>query len=163
MYRVSWLFLSSLLLCSCGASRPLAPQIEIEQPQYQVEVTTSEQEALDEIDRMPTEFAIDMGEQRAAWERALYFFSQYAEHEKPVREHNNGKVTVLSNREDRGAKYHYEIQRAPADDGYTYKVICIANASSASRMGAQAQAQRNARNLARFIKEGSLEASLLTQ
>lgn len=124
-----------------------------------VESSVQEQ-ALDSLMQTPTSFPIEYRADRHAWERARVFFDKYL---SPPDQKNQAVVTkvrketwILTNRDLRPSHFIYEVKRVDGRKGYTYSVSCEPVGNSASQ-----DAQMNARNLARFIRDGSLEVSLL--
>ena len=127
-------------------------------PRPEVEVVTVEQQALAEIEAAPLDFVVPLERDTRAWERARTFFELYAAPQ-------SGKTLAspedlrISNSGDPLAKYVYYVERMPHRQGVRYTVRCQANAPGADSY----LADRNARNLARFIRDGTLERSLLEQ
>jgi hypothetical protein len=92
-----------------------------------------------------------------AWERARFFFEKYVAREEsraPVVSKVIGTRWALTN--GKNGPYVYEVWKDSVSKGFKYTVRCTA------QNGGQVQeAQMNAGNLARFIREGKLEVSLL--
>lgn len=140
--------LAMAALGACSGSTGPAPA------RYEVEVQTVEEQALEEVLAAPTDFTVASVEADAAWARAALFFDRYTS--------TGGVFTSTREAEvlaSRGgpASYRYEVVRAPAGAAYRFQVRC------SPRGGAPSLAERNARNLARFIRDGNLELSLLAQ
>ncbi len=105
----------------------------------------------------PRTFVISFDDDRMAWERARFFFEKYVVREEssaPVVSKVIGTRWALTN--GKKGPYVYEVWKDSVSQGFKYTVRCIA------QNGGQVQeAQMNAGNLARFIREGKLEVSLL--
>ncbi|MBN8550806.1 MAG: hypothetical protein J0M12_15940 [Deltaproteobacteria bacterium] len=129
-------------------------------PQYELEVVTVEEQAAQAVNESPTDFIVQVPDETIAWERSQLFFSTYTsgavqqEFDYP----RPGVALVTKSREK--DKYIYEIEHSATKDGaYRYVVSCSRNTSKHG--GSDYAAQRNARNVARFIRDGNLELSLL--
>lgn len=132
-------------------------QVEYELVKPQIEVgTNSHDDEFREVMATPTDFTVDSGDDRRSWERARVFFTQFTASSKPVREVYGSKMRVLSNDNNDQTKYHYTVERSEAPQGYRYRVTCDAVGGARDD-----KSVRNAKNLARFIRQGNLEASLL--
>jgi hypothetical protein len=107
----------------------------------------------------PTEFDVSIEQDRYAWERARFFLENYSGTEG---EPHNAVVKVVGSRRGLGSapstanQYSYEVFKDFYAGGYRYSVNCVAGPGGASQ-----QAALNAGNLARFIRDGKLEVSLL--
>ena len=125
-----------------------------------VEVETIKDQALKEIQSTPTDFFITTSENMEAWERARLFFANYLGlNSLNSAEAIVGNTYVLTNRHLAPKSYFYEIRKQPFGEGFNYSVQCTAKTSKAHA----SLAKRNAQNVARFIKDGTLELSLLEQ
>lgn len=112
--------------------------------------------------RTPLNFKVIYPEANYSWERAKLFFerytSKYGETLGTSQQPNTaGGEIILSNGGAEGDPYFYQVRRLPLPGGFSYLVACRPRLKSAT----QGYADRNARNLARFILEGKLEVSLL--
>jgi hypothetical protein len=124
-------------------------------PKYEVEVLTIEQQALDAVEQTPTDFTLNYQEDDVAWERAHLFFKTYTNGsvEDPVDYPSPG--SMLRSKSHSAEKFAYQIDHIMKDGGYRYVVRC------SSAKGSRESAERNAKNVARFIREGNLELSFL--
>ncbi len=118
-----------------------------------VDVITVQDQALLDIQSAPTDFTVDFSDSQYAWQRARMFFNQYT---------TGAAVSdsKLSNVKSEHDLYFYEVRRALVNGGYRYSVQSVPRSKSAS---SNMLAFQNAKNLARFIKEGTLEVSLLAK
>jgi hypothetical protein len=115
----------------------------------QIEVISRDQQILEEVDEAPTQFTVPKQGDREVWNRAHFFFHDYTGGAAKVTSH---EITTSAP----GSSYHYRVTRSPErNDLIHYEVSCT------PVKGDEAYAQRNARNLARFLKDGHLERSLL--
>lgn len=137
-----------------GCSAPVAPPPE--PPRFEIEIETVEQQARQAVAAAPLEFTVPLRESDEAWARAVIFFSQYTSAAGRVREAGS-RVLVISTESDSADPYRYSVRREITPNGYLFSVICVPNGDSAT----PELAERNGRNLARFIGEGTLEVSLL--
>ena len=122
---------------------------------YRVEESI-EDAALKEIQATPTRFSVSYGDDRYSWERAQLFFGKYITHGKPPLTKIVGKNWTLSNATTQQGKYNFTVQKIEASKNYEYVVGCTARVGGDTRT-----AELNARNFARFIRDGKLEVSLL--
>jgi hypothetical protein len=143
---------------SIPEARPgsIASIIKANQEGLEVEQTVDEQ-ARAAVLGSPKTFVVSLDDDRMAWERARFFFEKYVTHEQsaaPVISKVIGARWALTN--GKSGRYTYEVWKDSVANGFKYTVRC------AAQNGGQAQeAQLNAGNLARFIREGKLEVSLL--
>ena len=138
------LILTVLGLSSCSANS---------NSDLQMEVISQKEQTLAEIDQTPTTFQLSLEKDFAAWQRAGLFFRQYI----PDAQLSINTAKLISNRGS-NSKYIYEVRRRISPNGdSTYSVDCYRNHPSATLEAAE----RNAKNLARFISSGVLELTLL--
>ncbi len=125
----------------------------------EVEATTQDQ-AREEILTTPTSFDIQFDQDEHCWERARFFLENYtgapATHSSVVTRVVGVRWSLASNPAE--SAYLYEVAKDSTQDGYTYYVTC-----QPGQGGSSDQAALNAGNLARFIREGKLEMSLLRE
>lgn len=115
--------------------------------------------AKSEIISTPLNFFIPYAEDEQAWERARFFLEGYLGRSNLA---NNAALTrvvgdrwsLLSNPSHES--YFYEVSKQVGEGGFRYLVSCRSGVR-----GVAEQARLNAGNLARFIREGKLELSLL--
>ena len=107
-----------------------------------------------QIQSAPTRFFIDVENNSAAWERARFFLSQYT---------GPGRVEIQSSADrEQLAKlsntgFRYQIARVFERGGAQYQIICTPKNSGT----ANNDALLNAKNLARFVREGELDLGLI--
>lgn len=131
--------------------------VRAEQHGLEVAATTEDQ-ARNEVLSTPTVFSISLEEDAYSWERARFFLENYVGGSSG---HTSAVTKVVGSRwslESNPAleSYRYEVSKDSVDAGFTYRVECVAGGA-----GDPAQAALNAGNLARFIRDGKLEVSLL--
>lgn len=129
-----------------------------ESPRYTLEVETVEDQALSAVMSSSLEFTVELAAADDAWARARLFLSQYAA-SSAVPRAIAPRVSVLSSADSKAEPYLYKVTRAASPNGYHFRVGCEPRAAD----GSAAKAEQNARNLARFIREGTLELSLLNR
>lgn len=145
----SFVILGYLMLCSCA---PFIYSPSARPKPIAIEAVSSHDEALLQIQSAPTRFFIDVENNAAAWERARFFLTQYT---------GPGRVDIQSTADreqltkvsESGFRYH--ISRTFESGGAQYHVICTPTQAGADTT----TALLNAKNLARFIREGELELS----
>jgi hypothetical protein len=133
-------------------------EIEREPQKYQVEVDTIDELALKAVDDTKTDFFVPTFDDGAAWDRTKIFFVKYLN--MPSLKNavqKSGKASIVSNSNVENSPYRYEVKKELFGNGYNYFVKC----KPANSSGTELQAQRNAKNLSRFINEGTLETTLL--
>jgi hypothetical protein len=157
----------ALLLISvggCGSPRVArAPEGSISAlvraSDYGLEVAeTSREQARQEILETPTSFDVQFEDDRNSWDRARFFLENYiglpAGHSSVVTRVVGSRWSLASNPAQ--AAYAYEVAKDTTRTGFTYSVSCSPGAG-----GTLSEAALNAANLARFIRDGKLEMSLL--
>jgi hypothetical protein len=162
---VAWALVVSCCACSMssGNKRSNAPAGSISSvvraEQHGLEVAaTPEDQARDEVLSTPTVFNVSFDQDVYSWERARFFLENYvgasAGHTSAVTKVVGSRWSLESN--PALEKYRYEVSKDSVDAGFSYRVVCMAGGA-----GDPAQAALNAGNLARFIRDGKLEVSLL--
>jgi hypothetical protein len=149
-----------LLLSGCSAPKPrpgsIASIIKADQDGLEVEQTVDDQARV-AVMASPRTFVIAFDDDRMAWERARFFFEKYVNRngaQAPVISKVIGSRWALTNGKE--GQYSYEVWKDSVAQGFKYTVRCTA------QQGGQVQeAHLHAGNLARFIREGKLEVSLL--
>jgi len=119
-----------------------------------VEVISVKDQALEEIQRTPSEFVLDYSRNVAAWQRALAFFKLYAGAKRPEDYVIDADEIYTTPHAD--ADFSYRVSRTFEPGGVRIKVECYPKPGRPDFA-----AQRNEKNLARFIREGTLELSWL--
>jgi hypothetical protein len=136
-----------VMLCACVPAEP--------RPEWKLEVVSPREQALADILAAPTQFVIRPEDNNAAWERAASFFRLYLK-EGGAPPFSLGEDSI-TNAVGPGVKYVYEVERAPMALGFEYSVTC----RPSGPVSRPELARRNAQNLARFIKDGTLELLFL--
>lgn len=147
------IFAAFLLIAAACAPAPT-------QPKYEIEVITIEEQAAQAVNESATDFVVPESEQSITWERSKLFFSTYTSGmEEQEFDYPRPGVSMVTHPRDKD-KYIYEIEYSQAknNDGYRYVVSCSRNSRKG---GSDYSAHRNAKNVARFVREGNLELSLL--
>ncbi len=120
---------------------------------YTVERTSSQELILEEIEGMPTQFALDVPSSKAAWVRAVLFVQ---EHTKGSAEIEGDRIVSCSNHPEN--QFIYRIKKHESEMGAEFEISCEPVEKTPAK---QASALLNAKNLARFLRNGELELSLL--
>lgn len=119
---------------------------------------TPEDQARQEVLSTPKEFLVAFADDQYSWERARFFLENYVDagagHASAVIKVVGDRWSLASN--PAAARYIYQVVKDAGDSGFTYQVSCVAGIG-----GDSSQAELNAGNLARFIRDGRLEVSLL--
>jgi hypothetical protein len=147
-----------VLLCSSCTRSTGYSGIETERASYKFERDSFSETVLQEVLASPTEFFVDVKDSAATWSRAKLFFAKYAkiaDLDQVTRVVDN--AVLISNKEAPSQRYIIEIKKVPYGSGYNFTVNCRPRASGASSQ----IALRNAKNISRFLREGTLERSLL--
>ncbi len=152
MSQLQACFIGAIVLLAGCAPTTSRPKPEIVTPRYEVELETMEDQANSAINAAPTTFSvISEAENTLYWARASLFFKQYTD---------TFKVRKDSVRSVPGEKtrFIYEVTRVNKPDATSYTVKCAPGGGVNTSTDVLS---RNAKNLARFIREGNLELSLL--
>jgi len=156
---ISPIVIAGLAACSFGGSPKGSIADVVGASQHGLEVAaTTEDLARSEVLQSPTDFDVTIEQDRYAWERTHLFLESYVDPQRaPVRPITKvvGSRWGLASPAVQGG-YVYEVWREAIPDGFHYSVRCL-SAPDASKE----QAALNAANLARFIRDGKLEVSLL--
>ncbi|MCB0353979.1 MAG: hypothetical protein KDD64_10655 [Bdellovibrionales bacterium] len=169
---LSLLTLAVSLLVGCSASprvfassgaeyeRRPSPSANSETPKYEVEVVTIEQQAREDILHTPLEFFLSPSSVVGAENRVNLFFRQFLEEPAPQQQELQPKGVRFTHGGVTGQKnFRYSVDFIPSGRGTAVFVNC-----SPTRIEVSSQsAELNAKNLSRFIREGTLELSLLKQ
>lgn len=162
--RFEFLIFCCLCLTSCAA---LGTSNSTVKPS--IEVITSEEQALEEVMKMPKQFVVKYSESHHAAERVQLFLTTYTGGAQVEDNQGASQATVFSNVKSAKDKFAYQIERTTAPDGFQYIVICEPVSSGANWNSVVSNsvdvetADKNARNVARFIRDGQLEVSLLVR
>lgn len=157
-------FVSVAILCAAcssgglGARRGSIASV-VGAKDHQLEVAETSRELVKrEIMDAPLSFEVSLVDDAYSWDRARFFIENYAH--TTVRGRSavikiNGSQWALASH-PASEEYRYEVIKELAAGKYVYSISCIAGAS-----GNQRQARLNEGNLARFVRDGQLEVSLL--
>ena len=127
-------------------------------PRYEVEIETVEDQARAAVDETPLEFTVPLMEADEAWARARLFISEYTSGDGTPREVSPRHAFVTN--EGQGTdRFTYRIDRTVTPRGYAFVVACRPREQGVL----QPLAEHNGRNIARFIRVGTLEVSLLNR
>ncbi|MBX7136764.1 MAG: hypothetical protein K1X83_02185 [Oligoflexia bacterium] len=126
------------------------------------EVISPLEQSSQAIKATPTDFFVDFGADVHAWERVSVFFDEFS----PKFEIESDGSTIPQMKINSAPlpenRYIYRVSKRPARGGYRYNVACDSNLL-ASPPPERQNARQNAQNLARFIRDGQLERSLLAR
>ncbi|MFN4896457.1 MAG: hypothetical protein ACK5GN_02175 [Pseudomonadota bacterium] len=154
------------VLCSgCAQSRTVYPRAPgsiaavVQASSHNLEVSaTPEDQARQEVAATPTVFTVAFADDPYSWERARFFLENYtgggSGHASAVMGIAGDRWSLSSN--PAAQQYRYEVSKDAGEGEFTYHVSCLPGVG-----GDPAQAALNAGNLARFIRDGTLEVSLL--
>lgn len=152
-----------LLVASCssagiGSSRGSIASV-VGASNHRLEIAeTSREHAKKQILNAPRTFEISKSEDAYSWDRARFFIENYSDtsgrRKSAVMRVIGGQWALASHPSLQG--YRYQVIKRAHADSYVYTVSCAPDAS-----GNQLQAELNEGNLARFVREGQLEMSLL--
>jgi len=149
-------FLLALSGCSAGPSAGTHAR----HGQVEYELITIEQQIVEAVMASPKEFIVPFSNEQAAWERVLYFFREYADLQTPFITSLASNTIQITNQHDAaktGKPYIYMVEKFPVSGGMKFRIHCIPNGNR----GTRDLADTNARNVARFIRDGTLERSIL--
>lgn len=129
------------------------------QPQVEYELITSEEQSLSDIAAVPLSFTLASEHQKHAWVRALLFFKKYTDRMDLKSQGGTHPREHVTNSGSAKATYVYKVEKTPGRKGSAnFVVSCTPSQRTAASL---AGAERNARNLARFIRDGILEEDLV--
>jgi len=121
-------------------------------PMPKIEVVSFQEQVREEVEEHPTQFQLPRQGDAQAWTRAQLFFRDY-ELSTPIVSSNEIKSNPKGDR-----RFLYQISRAGHGKEVEYVVNCVGREPRDNEI-----AEVNAKNVARFLKEGQLELSLLTK
>lgn len=121
-------------------------------PMPKIEVVSFQEQVREEVEEHPTQFQLPKQSDAQAWTRAQLFFRDY-ELTTPIVSRNEIKSNP---KEDK--RFLYQISRVGHGKEVEYVVNCVGREPRDSEV-----AEVNAKNVARFLKEGQLELSLLAK
>lgn len=160
-----WALLSlSVIACSAcgsgslGTSRGSIAAV-VGANEHQLEVAETSRELVKrEILDAPRSFEVSLADDAYSWDRARFFLENYAHTSSTGRSaviKINGSQWALASH-PASEEYRYEVVKELTAGRYVYTVSCRAGSG-----GDQRQARLNEGNLARFVRDGQLEVSLL--
>jgi len=145
----------TLFGCSSGggtgiSAKNISSSVEV------MDVVTVEDQAKHEILATPTTFLLQGEESEGAWTRSRFFFETYTSGTFKI------SALAMTSDESAGTPFRYTVRRTPQGvRGETYQVACIPATPQGITAEQRTKADLNAKNLARFLKSGYLEVSLL--
>lgn len=155
----------ALILCSCSSNSGLLSKFPED---VDVDLVSKQEVVKQDILSHPTKFKIPFTDDRDSWARTRYFFQTYTKGNPRITD-----IEFISDEEFRDQRYSYHVLRVPIniDDAksrstvtkeYEYTVSCydLKNPVSFSNTKSE-NVKLRAKNLARFIKGGQLELTLL--
>lgn len=143
------------LCSSCSLTGKPDSQSIFEDPRF--EVVSPIDQAKEEIAKMPQDFVIPSSDDLYAWERTETFFKSYTKNPNRVRQGSVGTRSAITNRGVFGERYQFAVTKEEVAQGYRYKVNCFLPPNTAG------DCDLNAKNVARFIRDGYIETTLLNQ
>jgi len=159
-------FLPLLLLAGCSAgtassslqrsTQDLSLQERSRQTQWEIEVETIEDQAIAEVLGAPTEFVVTFSDDHHSWERAILFLERHTSKQAFQYISSPQEMIIVSNHGAVQDNYWYNVEKASHPEGWFYRVKAVSAGAGSHHL-----ADRNARNLARFIRNGILERSLI--
>lgn len=155
-----------LASCSPGGNRPKGVFSHLPDASNGVSLEVAEsvdQQAAAEVAATSPTFSVSIDEDGASWMRAKLFFEKFLTTDSgsktPVITKIMGRKWVLLSSPSVAGNYSYEVSKDELPGAYRYQVRC----TQRNNLGQQQIAEMNARNVARFIRDGKLEISLLTR
>ncbi len=145
-----YILISSIPLSGAGCST--TPKYEVVKPK--LEISSSEQELQTLISEYPLEFKLGSAEEELAWQRANLFGDHFLG-STPVPSYHSGRDESVSLK-IKSKNFEYSVTKRLKGKEFIITVSC-----QVSGVGTPVQADLNARNLSRFIKEGRLEVAIL--
>lgn len=120
---------------------------------------TSREVVKREILDTPRSFEVSFTDDAYSWDRARFFIENYGHstvngRRAPVMRVNGTQLALASH--PSSEDYVYEVRKERIAGKYVYTISCVPGAN-----GDQSQARLNEGNLARFVRDGQLEVSLL--
>ncbi|MEZ4755149.1 MAG: hypothetical protein R3A13_12770 [Bdellovibrionota bacterium] len=150
MWYSSCLLGAVLILSGCAGMKST--------PKYEYELVNTDQIAIEEIQASPTAFTLNNFAGKQAWERARLFLDKYVTGTKySVVASGQDSVERLESKADRSLNYKYRVERLKKGEDYQYTINCV----PLTAKGTNNAAKLNAKNLSRFLKDGTLEVSQL--
>lgn len=156
-----------MLLLACASVSACAPAVFTHSRAsvaYEFEHIGPKQQAIEAVNATPTQFVVEFPNDPTSWERAFIFFNKYTERQSIYESDKPVWNSKISNDNAPADSFYYEVTRRLESNGFRYNISCTTNPKHMnSGINSQDQAQLNARNLARFIRDGTLEVSLLVK
>lgn len=155
-----------LAACSSAGNRPKGVFTHLPETSDGVSLEVAEsvdQQAAAEVAATSPTFSVSIDEDGVYWMRAKLFFEKFLTTDSgsktPVITKIMGRKWLLLSSPSVAGNYSYEVAKDELPGAYRYHVRC----TQRKNLGNQQVAEMNARNVARFIRNGKLEISLLTQ
>ena len=151
--------LGAVLACvvSSCSSRPKLDYEVVSEPQLKFEAINPGDQALEEILKTPTQFVQNYPNAQYAWDRAQMFFKDHTSRSKFVA--GPGGEIGISNRNSTSDPFIYDVTRRDVPTGAQFTLRCMPRTGNAN----DRNAELNCKNLARFIRDGTLESGLLVR
>lgn len=151
-----WKTLSPLLVLSLVLSSGCVGKggISGDQAFQELEVVTSLDQVLSEVKNTPTRFSLGIPDSTYGWERAQLFFKEHTSRSNFSAGKDN--LIILTNPKDKDP-ISYRVEKRDIKHGIEFFVSC----KSGSHSLPPEKISLACRNLARFIREGRLEESLI--
>ena len=139
-----------LLTVACSSSKP---EFELVKPQYDLEYVSAEQELISAVNSASSRFSLDSIDDIEAWTRANMFFKEYTDS-------YSKSPDKLASAPGQKNRYRYEVIKSfdRSAGQVRYAVRC---GPPGGNSALNPKAIQNAKNVARFIKDGNLELSIL--
>ena len=149
-----WLVIAivAMTVAACSGQPRQRPSFEAIDPR---------EDLIDVLGVVPTDFKVEPGDDAHSWERVLFFFKKHAGKFRLSQDSDEQWSYQISSAAAQDDALHFSVRKRFYRGTYLYKVICQPNPAASRKMSIE-MAMLNARNLARFIREGKLEASLLS-
>ena len=144
-----------------GSTSQQMEKVPAAQPTF--DIISPQAQTLTAIEKMPTTFTVSPYDDRESWGRAKTFLKQFTQDGLQAEEEGADRIVLSNHRGTRSSKdrdlYTYRIEKRFLRGEISYAVSCRPVAGGATR----ALALRNAKNVARFVRDGDLEVSVLAR
>lgn len=141
-------------LTNCS-SRPRIDYEPVNTSNIRVQAISPKEQAIEDISKMPTQFVQGYPAAQYAWDRAQIFFKNHTSQSRFSA--GSGSEIRISNRASLQDPYIFEVSRKDGPTGAQFAVRCLPRSGNAN----DPMAELNCKNLARFVRDGTLETSLL--
>lgn len=140
-----------VLFCGCSGRSVASPGFEPVDPG---------EELKESLAAVLTDFEVSAGRDSHSWERTVFFFKNHTAGYRLEQDRDDPLSFKIWNSAATDS-LHFTVRKRFYRGSYLYKVSCLPAPAAPRRMSLE-MAVLNARNLARFIREGQLEVSLLS-